>query len=216
MIFRSIEHVHSRRRALKARFDVARQFEEIEETCIPAYLHWNLAAAGAAWSRLFVAVNLYGQHAFPGPVLDFGSGSGELSHLLPPEIVYEFVEMNEEIANATLAMQPKAIRRRLDELSPAHYAAVFALNSLEHNENVANIFDSLIVSLRPNAPLILSGPTENFLYRAGRSIAGFSVHYHKATIYDIESVASTRLTLLQHRVVPFGVPLYSITAWKAS
>ena len=89
MIFRSIEHVHSRRRALKARFDVARQFEEIEETCIPAYLHWNLAAAGAAWSRLFVAVNLYGQHAFPGPVLDFGSGSGELSHLLPPEIVYE-------------------------------------------------------------------------------------------------------------------------------
>ncbi len=62
--------------------------------------------------------------------------------------------------------------------------------------------------------MILSGPTENALYRLGRKIAGFDGHYHTTTIHHIEQAAAQHMTLLERRRAPFGVPLFSISAWR--
>jgi 2-polyprenyl-3-methyl-5-hydroxy-6-metoxy-1,4-benzoquinol methylase len=208
-----VAHTLGRRRVLRRRFDVDRDFKQIEETCLPSYLHRNLAAAGVAWWRLFAAVRLYRRHASAGPVLDFGAGSGELSHLLPSGTAYDFAELDDRMAAALATMQPAAVRRVLRDLPVARYAAIFALDSLEHNDDVVPIMDALVASLRPGGIVIISGPTENVLYRLGRRLAGFEGHYHKATVYDIEQVACRKLTLLRRRTVPLGVPLFSVTAW---
>ena len=75
-----IAHIQTRRIALRARFDVRRQMRAIEETCIPSYLHPNVAAAGVAWMRLFTAARIFRDRAPKGPVLDFGAQLPTNSH----------------------------------------------------------------------------------------------------------------------------------------
>lgn len=213
MLLAPIRHAVTRRRVLRARFELARQREQLEESCIPSYLHPNPAAAAVAWWRLFAAARLHRTEAPAGPVLDFGAACGELRPLLPASLAYEFVEADDGLAAALLALHPGATRRVLENLPRAHYAAVFALDSLEHNRDVAPLLDRLVAALAPGGVLILCGPTENRLYRLGRRLAGFSGHYHVTTIRDIEAIAARRLRLRRARLAPPGVPLFSLTVW---
>jgi 2-polyprenyl-3-methyl-5-hydroxy-6-metoxy-1,4-benzoquinol methylase len=210
----ALQHVRHRRRVLATRFDLQRQTQALEETCVPSYLHRNGLAAAVAWWRLFAAVALFRRFSEPGPVLDFGAGSGELAHLLPGHTDYEFIEADEGMARAVKVNRPGAVRKQLETVPPGRYAAIFALDSLEHNEDVPRIMDLLVASLRTEGILVLSGPTENALYRLGRRIAGFSGHYHKTTIYEIEKVAAERLTLLRRRSLPLGIPMFSVSCWR--
>jgi SAM-dependent methyltransferase len=186
----------------------------IEETCIPSYLHTNLAAAGVAWARLFAAARLYRTFTKPGPVLDFGAASGELAHVLPAGVKYDFAEIDEGMAKALIESNSDATRYAIETLQPGRYAAIFARDSLEHNDHVGKILDQLLPALRADGILILSGPTENALYRLGRRIAGFSGAYHKTTIYNIEQEASRRLKLVSRRALPIGMPLFSLSCWR--
>lgn len=209
----AVRHVLRRRAALARHFDIRHEFARVEESCVPSYLHRNPLAAGVAWWRLFAAVRLFRRLGSPGPVLDFGAATGELGQLLGSGGAYEFVEADDAMAQALASMAPAAVRRRLETLPPGHYGTVFALDSLEHNKDVPALVDALIACLRPGGLLIVSGPTENNLYRLGRRIAGFHGHYHHTNIHDIERVIAARLVNLARRTVPAGLPLFSVTAW---
>ena len=211
-----INRILRRRAALKRQFDVAESFKALEESCIPSYLHPNPAAAAVAWWRLAVAAQLYRRHAPAGPILDFGAASGELYHMLETSEDYSFIESNRVLARSLKTMAPRANEETLVSLPERAYAAVFALDALEHNEDVGPLLDRLVSSIRCRGVLIISGPTENALYRLGRRIAGFGGGYHKTTISKIEQLAATRLTLVQRRSVPFGLPLFSLSVWRHS
>jgi SAM-dependent methyltransferase len=208
-----IRLIRTRRAELRRRLAVSHTFEELEESCVPSYLHRNLAAAGVAWLRLLTAAQMYRRFAPPGPVLDFGAATGEIFHLLERRPPYSFCELNDVLAQALVEMNPAATRLRLEALPPAAFSAVFALDSLEHNEDVAPLLDALGATLQPQGVLILSGPTENRLYRLGRRLAGFSGHYHKTNIHHLEELAAARLRLVHRTRVPFGAPLFSVSVW---
>ena len=78
----------------------------------------------------------------------------------------------------------------------------------------AELLGQLATKIKPGGVMILSGPTENALYRLGRKIAGFDGHYHTTTIHHIELAAAQHMSLLERRRAPFGVPLFSISAWR--
>lgn len=207
--------VKSRRAALRGQFDVRQEFETLEESCVPSYVHANPLAAWTAWSRLTAAARLYQRLAPEGPVLDFGSATGELRQVLAAvRGPYHFVEQNEVLVQALTRNIPDAQRVQADDLGANRYAAVFALDSLEHNEEIAPILEAIARSLRPDGVFILSGPTENLLYRLGRRLAGFDGHYHVQTIYDIERQAQPRFERLARSLQPAGVPLFALSAWR--
>lgn len=206
--------VKQRRRELRERFDVLREFEKIEESCVPSYVHANPLAAWTAWQRVHVATDLYTAYAPAGPVLDFGAATGELCALLKLRGDYWFVEANELLASTLVQTHKQARRATLGNLSERTYSAIFALDSLEHNEDVEPILESLLAALGPGGVLILSGPTENWIYKLGRRIAGFDGHYHHQTIYDIEAKVRSRAKLIKRRIVPLQLPLFSITVWQ--
>ena len=203
--------VKSRRAALKSHFDVVRQFEAIEESCVPSYVHPNLFAAMVAWARLAAAAALYRRFAPAGPVLDFGAATGEVYHVLRPSgsVDYHFIENDELLARTLTADITQAVRET--SVEPGRYAAIFALDSLEHNDDYADLLGKLADGLRPDGLLILSGTTESWLYRLGRRIAG---HYHKTTIFHIERAAEVRLVGKAVRTLPSPLfALFRISVW---
>jgi SAM-dependent methyltransferase len=207
--------VKSRRAALRSQFDVRREFETLEESCVPSYVHANPLAAWTAWSRLTAAARLYDRHAPAGPVLDFGSATGELRQVLEPlRGDYHFVEQNEVLVGALKKNIPEARREDAADLGDGRFAAVFALDSLEHNEDIGPILEAIARSLRPDGVFILSGPTENALYRLGRRLAGFDGHYHVQTIYDIERQAQAAFQRQARSLQPAGIPLFALSAWR--
>ena len=201
-----------RRAALKSHFDVRKQFEEIEESCIPSYVHGNLLAAWVAWQRTRAAAALYDRHAPAGPILDFGAATGEVGHLIDKRGSYTIIEQDGVLAGACTRWQ-QADRTTLDEAEPARFAAIFALDSLEHNDDIADLVGKLLRLLRSDGVFILSGPTESSLYKLGRRIAGFSGHYHHSNIYDIEKLVEPHARLVAVKQVPIVGTLFRVTAW---
>ena len=205
--------IAQRRRLIRSHFDVQRQFEEIEESCIPSYVHGNKAAAWVAWQRTKVAAKLYDRFAPSGPILDFGSATGEVGHLIQKRGPYHIIEQDDLLAAACERWQTVQ-RTTLEQAQRNAFAAIFALDSLEHNDDIPGLVGRLIPLLRSDGVFILSGPTESGFYRLGRKIAGFSGHYHHSNIYDIEKIVAEHCTLLQARHVPVFPTLFRVTAWR--
>jgi hypothetical protein len=67
----------------------------------------------------------------------------------------------------------------------------------------------------PKTRIIISGPTENFFYKCGRFLAGFSGHYHHRSIYHVEEAMKVAGFSLDHirRLYP-PIPLFRISSWS--
>lgn len=210
-----LKHIKRRREALAREIDAYRNFETWEETCVPSYCHRNLMAAYVSWRRLFAAVDLADSCISWGRILDFGASVGELAHILPGAAgPYEFIEQEEPAARHLLATQPAAVRRTLDSAPESAYACVFALDALEHNEDYPELIERLLTKVAPGGALVLSGPTENALYKLGRRIAGFDGHYHSTNIDAIEAATAKRAHRVGRVTIPVGLPLFRVSAWK--
>lgn len=209
-----LAHIRRRRRELSSELEIWRQFEKWEETCVPSYCHRNWLAAYVSWRRLFKAVDLARKYGRPGPILDFGASVGELGQLLNAGGAYHVIEQQDAPAEYLHRSLPAAVRQTLETAPKSFYATVFALDALEHNETYEDLLALLSTMLADNGVLVISGPTENMLYRLGRKMAGYEAHYHVTDIAAIERAASNRLRLKARRTVPMGIPLFRLSVWE--
>lgn len=210
----SLKHILARRKYLR-KVTISNS-EHLSESCVPSYRHPNFLASLVAWSRLFSALSMFKKYMVGNNVLDFGAGSGELAVLLDNKFNYDFIEEVDELSNYVYLSTPLAKRVFAHALEINKYDAIFCLDSLEHNSDYQSLIEVLLSSLKPGGVLILSGPTENFLYRLGRFLSGFSGGYHKTNIFSIESYLNTKLEQISRFYVPIRVPLFSISAWRKS
>ncbi len=212
-----LNYIRGRRATLKSEIDLKATFEQWEESCVPSYCHPNWLAAYVSWQRLFKAVELAKKnHPQPRRILDFGSSVGELGQLLRDEnATYEFIEQDPQAASYLASQLPTATRQTLEQAPDDSYDWVFAIDSLEHNENYAELLEQIAHKLTPVGILILSGPTENQLYRLGRKVAGFTGDYHAANIYDIERAATQFLERRDGLTIFPALKLFSLSVWSA-
>jgi hypothetical protein len=190
-------------------------FAAWEETCVPSYCHRNPLAAGISWLRLFAAAELAaGETPTAKLALDFGASVGELGHIIRRQIDrYDYIEQNDEAAAFLASRLPDARRISLESAPVGEYDWIFAIDALEHNENFVDLLEVLATKLAIGGVLVLSGPTENWLYRLGRRISGFKGGYHKTNIFEIEDAASCVLRRVNYSTVPLGLPLFRLSAW---
>ena len=207
-------HVARRRQHLRTTLSSAHSFQALEESCAPSYVHSNLAAAWVAWYRLFRSARYFRRYGSGPQVLDFGAGTGELAQLLPTGTQYSFAEETDFLANYIAAHVSGSVRVGGDALPVAAYDGVFALDSLEHNADPVPLLAALHRSLKPTGIFILSGPTESWVYRLGRMLAGFSGHYHETNIYRLETLAEALFERVAVARVPWFTPLFRITVWR--
>jgi len=183
----TLNHIRERRTDLRNEIDLAETFEQWEETCVPSYCHKNWLAAYVSWQRLFRSVELAkSSRPNPGRVMDFGSSVGELGHLLRPICdSYEFVEQDEPAASYLTSRLPHATRTTLEDAVPGTFDWVFAIDSLEHNDNFAELVEIISTKLSDDGIFI-----------------------------DIEVACRNSMELVKSATVMPGIPLFSITVWR--
>ena len=139
-----------RRKVLGDAIKYRSNFELWEESCVPSYCHPNWLAAFVSWQRLYTAAKL-ARTTKPSAkrVLDFGSSVGELGHLLPEGVRYEFIEAHEPAAGFLKEQLPESQRTTLEDAPAGLYDQIFAIDPLEHNENHSELLHALVTKLAP-------------------------------------------------------------------
>lgn len=210
--FRDWKYIRNRRFQLRA---FKNQHQTIlDETCVLSYLHTNLFAAFVAWHRLFFVREIIKRVPKSDSLLDFGAGSGEMGLLLSDLSNYCFIEDIDELSNYIICTNPRAKRLDLQSLKDQEFGMILCLDSLEHNYDYESLVLNLTKSLKKDGILIISGPTENILYKLGRRISGFKGDYHYTNVFAIEQFLERNLEMVNKYFTPFGLPLFSITVWK--
>ncbi len=204
---------------------VQTEIGRLDEAAFPAYSHRNSIINWLFWQRLRKVM----EHVqCPTPyehVLDFGCGSGVMLpflsqissqvtamdiDLLPLERVRTYIPLasNVDVKDAT--------KNKISDLPENSFDLIIALDVLEHVKDLQRTLNELLALLKQGGQLIVSGPTENILYRIGRIMAGpeYSGAYHERGIAEIKKEL-IQLARIEHiATLYWPVPLFEIFTVK--
>jgi len=194
----------------------------VDEMAVPSYIHWNPLIRWLMWKRLAVVQELCrGLRINTG--VDFGTGTGVMLSFLA-EISKHVIAIDKCIAPATrLCKRYKLQNIELYEtgilplpLSDGTADLVLCLDVLEHIGALRDVTQELARILKAGGVLIVSGPSENLIYKLGRFIAGFRKRaiYHRWNVDDVNRALGAHLTLKQRRILFRLVRLFEISAFR--
>jgi 2-polyprenyl-3-methyl-5-hydroxy-6-metoxy-1,4-benzoquinol methylase len=197
----------------------------LDEAAFPAYSHRNPVINWLFWQRLRKVME-YIQRPTPyEKILDFGCGSGVMLpylssistqvtamdlDLLPIQSVQKYIPLAKNID------VKDAAKTAIADLPANSFDLIIALDVLEHVHDLPKTLSELLALLKPNGQLIVSGPTENILYRLGRKVAGpeYSGAYHERGIAEIKSELLKRTKLQHIATLYWPIPLFEIFSAK--
>ncbi len=175
---------------------------EIDEAALPAYAHKNPVVDYIFWQRVKVALN-FAIKKNAQNILDFGCGSGILS--------YSLATMGKNVTAVDIHFGPlNLIKQKINfptninfieadllkyEMKEKQFDLIIALDVLEHIEDLKTYISEFRKILKPGGMILVSGPTENFLYKIGRRLAGekFTGDYHVSNIHKIKRTFSEQM-----------------------
>jgi 2-polyprenyl-3-methyl-5-hydroxy-6-metoxy-1,4-benzoquinol methylase len=212
-------------RAMRAAYEEAGPVlskELIDEMAAPSYLQGCGLTRYFAWGKLTRILRVADLKP-ETTVFDFGCGTGVLLPQLCREgrTVYA-TDLHLEIAkNVAVRLGLKRITfietdLWRDAIPDGEIDTIIAANVMEHITSRGVVLAALARKLTPAGKLVISGPTENFVYHVGRRIAGFTGDYHVATILDVFSdTQAAGLKAINNVAWPLPGPLclYRIAAF---
>jgi 2-polyprenyl-3-methyl-5-hydroxy-6-metoxy-1,4-benzoquinol methylase len=195
----------------------AGQTGQFDENALPSYTHSNKLMAWLFWQRIDIALQFLKQKKNL-KILDFGCGGA---------VTFEYLKsLDSSIVGCDIDIElTKQVCSRLninadlctdlDGLADNSFDRIFALDVLEHIENVDPILRRFKNILKNDGQVILSGPTENIFYRLGRRLAGFSGHYHVKNVYQLEwALRDNGFICKKIRTLYYPIPLFRVSVWS--
>jgi 2-polyprenyl-3-methyl-5-hydroxy-6-metoxy-1,4-benzoquinol methylase len=197
------------------------QNEESDEVSIPAYLHKNFFVRKLFVDRLKAAHNLANFENLS--ILDYGCGSGLFLESISDEIRKGIgIDVNIKIAQKIIESSNVEILEIKNSLEISKFREIDIITSfdvLEHIENLESTLQIFKKILKPTGILIISGPTENIIYKIGRKIANVGVSgnlkgsdEHVRNISDIENTILESGFIEKQKMNLFG--LFHIIKYK--
>ncbi len=197
----------------------------LDEAAFPAYSHRNPVINWLFWQRLRKVIDHIQRPTPYERILDFGCGSGVMLpylsqissqvtamdvDLLPLESVQAYIPLasNMEIKDAS--------KSQISDLPANSFDLIIALDVLEHVKDLPQTLNDLLALLKQSGQLIISGPTENILYRIGRKVAGpeYSGAYHERGIAEIKAELMPIAHIEPIATLYWPVPLFEIFTAK--
>lgn len=193
----------------------------LDEIGFPAYSHANPLINWLFWKRLHKVMDYVQAGAPYQHALDFGCGSGVMLPFLAGvcgEVLatdVDLVPLESMVRHFPLAPNVRVLdasRGALTALPAASFDLIIALDVLEHVKDLGGSVTTLLRLLKPGGQLIVSGPTENSLYRFGRKLAGpeYSGDYHERGIAEIRRELARRARLKHIATLYWPAPLFEI------
>jgi 2-polyprenyl-3-methyl-5-hydroxy-6-metoxy-1,4-benzoquinol methylase len=186
-----------------------------DEMAGPSYLHAIPFVRWMFWKRLDVVARFLADDAGAyASGLDFGCGLGvllpTLSRIARRVYASDLVMAPARRLAASLHLdnvvfiEPAALAWRI---APASLEFVVSTDVLEHVDDLAGVVGRFHLLLKPGGRLIVSGPTENAIYKAARALAGFGGKggYHHTDIHRIHEHITRRgggFAVAGRRVLP--------------
>lgn len=204
--------------------EIALGYEDstIDEMAVPSYLHWNPLVRWLMWKRLNVVQELCRELRIDTAV-DFGAGMGVMLPFLT-EISQHVIAIDKYIEPAARLCECYKLQDvqlyQVDTsplpLPDSSTDLILCLDVLEHIEALQDIARELARILRAGGLLIVSGPSENLVYRLGRLVAGFKnkATYHCWDVNDVNRALEDHLTLEQRRILFRLIRLFEISVFR--
>jgi 2-polyprenyl-3-methyl-5-hydroxy-6-metoxy-1,4-benzoquinol methylase len=194
---------------------------QLDEVGFPAYSHANPLIQWLFWKRLHIVIDHVQRRAPYKRVLDFGCGSGVMLPFLSGvcvEVVAADVNMmplermKSHFPLAANVTEWNASGAALSEAAAHSYELIIALDVLEHVNDLAGTLAQLLRLLQRGGELIVSGPTENALYRFGRRLAGpqYTGDYHERGVAEIRHMLGQQARITSLATLYWPIPLFEI------
>lgn len=180
-----------------------------DEMAIPSYLHRNPFARWLMWRRYDVVLD-FAQLEPDQALLEFGCGLGLFLPTAAKRArkVYAIDLFPDYAKKLTRDTRSKVtFIGSVDELADDSLDVIVAADVMEHLESPreqAAIFSKL----RHGGRLIISGPTENLIYKLGRVVAGFGDKgdYHHTNIGRLENdIVAAGFMKVTSKSLPFAL-----------
>ena len=197
----------------------------LDEAGFPAYSHPNPLINWLFWQRLHVVMDYIEQDAPYGHVLDFGCGSGVMlpflcgisTRVTALDIdLLPFERVSRQRAFPTNLEVHDAREVTLKNLPKESFNIIVATDVLEHVEDLSGTLADMQKLLAPGGKIVISGPTENSLYKIGRRLAGpeYSGDYHERGILEVRELVAEQMQVFHIATLYWPVPLFEIFAGR--
>jgi 2-polyprenyl-3-methyl-5-hydroxy-6-metoxy-1,4-benzoquinol methylase len=189
------------------------------EMAIPSYLNKNPFIRALFWNRYDLIYTL-AEPDSEMSVCEFGCGIGVFLPTLAPEVkkVYAvdiFPQYAQEMGR--IYDLEVAFSKDIDAVPDNSLDLIVACEVMEHLEDPGEYTRLFARKLKPGGRLIMSGPTETWIYKLGRILAGYHKYhdYHPHNVYQLhEIIIQNGFKSIVQRPYPWKiVPLYMINVY---
>lgn len=192
------------------------------EMAIPSYLHRKPLIRSIFWHR-YDWVNQLADIQSDMTVCEFGCGIGVYLPTLVEEAKQVFaVDLFPHFARRLVDDFNLGIKiwDSLDDIPDAMLDVLIAVEVMEHLDDPVTFTRLFRQKLKPGGRLIMSGPTESWLYKLGRFMVGYHRYhdYHEHNVYELRKIiAANGFTLEKTLRYPSPLlPLFLISAYHVS
>jgi 2-polyprenyl-3-methyl-5-hydroxy-6-metoxy-1,4-benzoquinol methylase len=193
-----------------------------DEMAIPSYLHKNPLIRWLMWRR-YEYISYFAGCTHDMTVLEFGCGIGlflpELDHACKKVYAIDIFPEFAKLLSKEFHLNVCFIEN-LSEIPNGSLDIIIAADVLEHltPHELSGYLDMFSKKLKTNGRLIISGPTENLIYKIGRKFAGFADKgdYHQTDIQKLIDVIRPYFDLQRIKYLPFKLPpfLFKVCEFK--
>ena len=193
---------------------------EFNEQALPSYTNPNPLMRFLFWRRVKIIMDHISELENLDICMDFGCGLGVMIPYLNRRVkqVYAVdldVSLLKEIGDDQGWTKVEYLTN-LGNLKNLHgkIDLILAMDVLEHVNDVEDILENFYELLSDDGIIIISGPTENQIYKIGRTLANFRGDYHERNIYDIIKKTEEKFKVLRIRTLFKLLPFFEIYTAK--